>query len=113
VIRDVAIPYEDSARNKALPDFYINEVAQLDSQIAECVSQIRFHKRKRDFMAEFAQSPVDFIEKWTSQQIKDHKVINSSPAEDEETRHGGFYFQPFVEDVVHHYVQNMVITQEK
>ncbi len=114
VFRDVAIPYEDTSRNKALPDFYTNEISQIESQIAECIQQIRVHKRKRDFMSEFAQSPVDFIEKWTIQQIKDHKVISSGNVEEEEeTRHSSFYYQPFVEDVVHHYVQNMIITQEK
>ena len=112
VFRDVSIPYEDTSRNKVLPDFHTNEINQLETQLAECIQQIRVHKRKRDFMSEFAQSPVDFIEKWTIQQLKDHKFIHATE-EEEETRHSSFYYQPFVEDIVHHYVQNMIITQEK
>ncbi|KAL0076426.1 hypothetical protein J3Q64DRAFT_1647720 [Phycomyces blakesleeanus] len=47
------------------------EIMGLDDKIVQCVQSINNSKIKRDFLMQFAQHPVEFINKWIASQARD------------------------------------------
>jgi SWI/SNF-related matrix-associated actin-dependent regulator of chromatin subfamily D len=90
------------------------QVQQIDQEILKLIEKIEFHKQKREFMLNFAKSPVEFINKLVANQIRDFKLSKSEIGRDEEQeRHSWFYYQPYIYDAVQQFLQNSLITQEK
>ena len=50
------------------------EIMGLDDKIVQCVQSINNSKIKRDFLMQFAQNPVEFINKWIASQARDLEV---------------------------------------
>lgn len=50
------------------------EIMGLDEKIVQCVQSINNSKIKRDFLLQFSQEPVDFINKWIASQARDLEV---------------------------------------
>ncbi|KAI8143117.1 hypothetical protein BJV82DRAFT_611421 [Fennellomyces sp. T-0311] len=81
------------------------EIMQLDDKIVQCVQSINNSKIKRDFLMQFAQNPVEFINKWIASQARDLEVIlGESKINLEEMRQTDFYKQPWVKEAVFHYL---------
>ena len=76
VVRDVQIPVTDDPKATvlALGESHSKEIEQLDHQLTEIVNQVHLHKKKRDFMVQFAKDPVLFIDQWIAGQVRDYKV---------------------------------------
>ncbi|KAI8365192.1 uncharacterized protein BYT42DRAFT_505765, partial [Radiomyces spectabilis] len=47
------------------------DVSGLDDKILQCVQSINNSKIKRDFLLQFSENPVDFINKWMASQARD------------------------------------------
>ncbi|CAG8517920.1 18231_t:CDS:10 [Acaulospora morrowiae] len=69
------------------------EIQNLDDKIVQCVQSINNSKTKRDFLLNFASSPVEFINKW----------IASQSLNLEEQRRSEFYKQTWVNEAIFHY----------
>ncbi|CAG8492347.1 1616_t:CDS:2 [Diversispora eburnea] len=69
------------------------EIQILDDKIVQCVQSINNSKTKRDFLLNFANSPVEFINKWVASQSRDL----------EEQRRSEFYRQNWVNEAIFHY----------
>ncbi|KAI9494431.1 hypothetical protein BDB00DRAFT_819141 [Zychaea mexicana] len=81
------------------------EIMGLDDKIVQCVQSINNSKIKRDFLMQFAQNPVEFINKWIASQARDLEVIlGESKINLEEMRQTDFYKQPWVKEAVFHYL---------
>lgn len=81
------------------------EIMQLDDKIVQCVQSINNSKIKRDFLMQFAQHPVEFINKWIASQARDLEVIlGETKVNLEEMRQTDFYKQPWVKEAVFHYL---------
>lgn len=52
------------------------DIMQLDDKIVQCVQSINNSKIKRDFLLQFANHPVEFINKWIASQARDLEVNN-------------------------------------
>jgi SWI/SNF-related matrix-associated actin-dependent regulator of chromatin subfamily D len=80
------------------------EIQNLDDKIVQCVQSINNSKTKRDFLLNFAKSPVEFINKWVASQSRDLEVIlGESKVNLEEQRRSEFYKQSWVNEAVFHY----------
>ncbi|KAI9310692.1 SWI/SNF and RSC complex subunit Ssr3 [Dichotomocladium elegans] len=85
------------------------EVMALDDKVVQCVQSINNSKIKRDFLMQFAQHPVEFINKWIASQANDLEIIlGSSKVNVEEMRRNEFYKQPWVKEAVFHYLTSKV-----
>ncbi|KAI8582513.1 hypothetical protein K450DRAFT_227510 [Umbelopsis ramanniana AG] len=81
------------------------EILALDDKIVQCVQSINNSKIKRDFLLQFAQSPVEFINKWIASQARDLEIIlGESQVNLEEMRQSDFYKQGWVKEAVMHYL---------
>ncbi|KAG2173269.1 hypothetical protein INT43_004643 [Umbelopsis isabellina] len=81
------------------------EILALDDKIVQCVQSINNSKIKRDFLLQFAGSPVEFINKWIASQARDLEIIlGESQVNLEEMRQSDFYKQPWVKEAVFHYL---------
>ncbi|KAL1933487.1 hypothetical protein VTP01DRAFT_7577 [Rhizomucor pusillus] len=81
------------------------DIMQLDDKIVQCVQSINNSKIKRDFLLQFANHPVEFINKWIASQARDLEVIlGESKINLEEMRQTDFYKQPWVKEAVFHYL---------
>ncbi|KAJ8660164.1 hypothetical protein O0I10_004023 [Lichtheimia ornata] len=81
------------------------EIMGLDEKIVQCVQSINNSKIKRDFLLQFSQEPVDFINKWIASQARDLEVIlGESKINLEEMRRNDFYKQPWIKEAVFHYL---------
>ncbi|KAI9012498.1 SWI/SNF and RSC complex subunit Ssr3 [Phycomyces nitens] len=81
------------------------EIMTLDDKIVQCVQSINNSKIKRDFLMQFAQHPVEFINKWIASQARDLEVIlGETKVNLEEMRQTDFYKQPWVKEAVFHYL---------
>lgn len=92
-------------------ELYNNEIDTIDSQISELVDKINQHKRKRDFMLNFAHSPVEFLDHLVDSQIRDMQLMQTEGPTDEEIRHSSYYYQPQISDAVHLLFQNHLTQQ--
>lgn len=85
------------------------EILGLDDKIVQCVQSINNSKIKRDFLLQFAGSPVEFINKWIASQARDLEIIlGESQVNLEEMRQSDFYKQPWVKEAVFHYLTSKV-----
>jgi SWI/SNF-related matrix-associated actin-dependent regulator of chromatin subfamily D len=85
------------------------EILALDDKIVQCVQSINNSKIKRDFLLQFAGSPVEFINKWIASQARDLEIIlGESQVNLEEMRQSDFYKQPWVKEAVFHYLTSKV-----
>ncbi|KAI7871021.1 SWI/SNF and RSC complex subunit Ssr3 [Spinellus fusiger] len=81
------------------------EIMALDDKIVQCVQSINNSKIKRDFLMQFAQHPVEFINKWIASQARDLEVIlGETKVNLEEMRQTDFYKQPWVKEAIFHYL---------
>ncbi|RUS30535.1 hypothetical protein BC938DRAFT_479278 [Jimgerdemannia flammicorona] len=81
------------------------EIMTLDEKIVQCVQSVNNSKIKRDFLLQFATSPVDFINKWVASQARDLEIIlGESRVNLEEMRRTDFYRQDWVKEAVFHYM---------
>lgn len=101
------------------------DIMQLDDKIVQCVQSINNSKIKRDFLLQFANHPVEFINKWIASQARDLEVnylvrkiskmlanssdllkviLGESKINLEEMRQTDFYKQPWVKEAVFHYL---------
>lgn len=98
------------------------EIMGLDEKIVQCVQSINNSKIKRDFLLQFSQEPVDFINKWIASQARDLEVgwvvlngllwcwywiqviLGESKINLEEMRRNDFYKQPWIKEAVFHYL---------
>lgn len=98
------------------------EIMGLDEKIVQCVQSINNSKIKRDFLLQFSQEPVDFINKWIASQARDLEVgwvvlngllwcwywiqviLGESKINLEEMRRHDFYKQPWIKEAVFHYL---------
>ncbi|KAG9304112.1 hypothetical protein G9A89_006022 [Geosiphon pyriformis] len=93
----MAIANANTAQNK--------EVQALDEKIVQCIQSINNSKIKRDFLLQFTQSPVDFIQKWVASQSRDLEVIlGESRFNLEEQRQADFYKQPWASGATFQYI---------
>jgi len=80
---------------------YKKEIAKIEEQIAQVIQQVNERKRKRDFMLQFSNDPVIFLNKTVDTQIRDYKLMHAYKGRDpEEERKTSFFYQPYVEDAV-------------
>ncbi|CAJ0851744.1 15985_t:CDS:10, partial [Entrophospora sp. SA101] len=70
------------------------EVQSIDEKIVQCIQSINNSKAKRDFLLNFANSPIEFINKWIASQSRDL----------EEQRYSEFYKQDWVNEATFHYI---------
>ncbi|KAI9312572.1 SWI/SNF and RSC complex subunit Ssr3 [Dichotomocladium elegans] len=81
------------------------EIMSLDERIVQCVQSINNSKIKRDFLLQFSENPVNFINKWIASQARDLEVIlGESKINLEEMRRQDLYKQPWVKEAVFHYL---------
>ncbi|PKK72158.1 hypothetical protein RhiirC2_710595 [Rhizophagus irregularis] len=105
---DIEVEVDDPNKLRLLSVFNNNasqrEVQNLDDKIVQCVQSINNSKTKRDFLLNFAKSPVEFINKWVASQSRDLEVIlGESHVNLEEQRRSEFYKQSWVNEAVFHY----------
>jgi len=81
------------------------QIMDLDEKIVQHVASVNNSKIKRDFLLQFATSPVDFINKWVASQARDLEIIlGESRVNLEEMRRTDFYRQDWVKEAVFHYM---------
>ncbi|CAG8466653.1 10824_t:CDS:10 [Acaulospora colombiana] len=104
---DIEVEVDDPNKAKlSIPTSMANqkEIQSLDDKIAQCVQSINNSKTKRDFLLNFATSPVEFINKWIASQSRDLEVIlGESKVNLEEQRRSEFYKQGWVNEAIFHY----------
>ncbi|KAK8176083.1 SWI-SNF complex subunit [Phyllosticta citrichinensis] len=87
-VYDVLVPLEDPLRTAmsdlTSPMSTLNQISQLDDQLAHLVQALHHSKAKHAFFTSFAADPVAFVKRWTSSQQRDLEVILG-----EATRGGG------------------------
>ncbi|CAJ0765190.1 11277_t:CDS:2, partial [Entrophospora sp. SA101] len=73
--------------------------------IVQCIQSINNSKAKRDFLLNFANSPIEFINKWIASQSRDLEIIlGDSRVNIEEQRYSEFYKQDWVNEATFHYI---------
>jgi SWI/SNF-related matrix-associated actin-dependent regulator of chromatin subfamily D len=73
------------------------------------LSAITNSKLKREFLQNFSQSPVNFINKWVASQSKNLDVIfGDSQVNLEQVRKGSYFEQDLVPDAVNQYLATKV-----
>ncbi|KAI8879823.1 SWI/SNF and RSC complex subunit Ssr3 [Backusella circina FSU 941] len=81
------------------------EVMVLDDKIVQCVQSINNSKTKRDFLLQFSQNPVEFINKWITSQASDlEMILGETKVNLEDVRQTDFYKQAWVKEAVFHYL---------
>ncbi|KAI9294270.1 hypothetical protein K502DRAFT_317194 [Neoconidiobolus thromboides FSU 785] len=113
VVFDIEVEQEDEFKTKLgsiLGNTSANRtILNLDDKINQMLVEIQQRKMKRDFMMEFINSPVDFINKWMDSQAKDLEVIfGENHVNMEDIRHSQFYDQDWVKEAVFYYLNNKV-----
>lgn len=78
---DIQVPVDDALREqyKSLVvgnPAVMREIGILDDKIAAVVQSIHATKLKHDFMRNFAEDPVGFINKWVESQSRDLQVLS-------------------------------------
>jgi hypothetical protein len=83
----------------------------LDEQIVKTVQQLHKHRRRFQFMKQFAEAPSLFLQELISSQVRDWKLMAAAaatqPLEDEQERSALFYSSPFLTDAVRQYIQQL------
>lgn len=106
---DVSVYVEDAVRSKLMGVLQgltqQKDVSTLDDQITAAVQSVNNCKSKRDFLLSFAESPADFCQRWLASQARDLDIIlGESRVGLEEMRKAEFFRQPWVHEVVFHYM---------
>jgi SWI/SNF-related matrix-associated actin-dependent regulator of chromatin subfamily D len=101
---DLQVEADDSVAIQASPQ-YKKEIANIDEQILQVISQIQEHKRKREFMLGFHNDPIGFMNQLINNQIRDYKLLRSAQGRDpEEERQTSFFLQPYIDDATHSFI---------
>ena len=86
------------------------EEQELDEQIIALVGQVETHKRRRDFMAAFAERPLPFLQDLVSCLALDLRTIRCEGASrygalgEEDLQRAQAWQQPWTEEAVLHYL---------
>ncbi|KXN65319.1 hypothetical protein CONCODRAFT_13131 [Conidiobolus coronatus NRRL 28638] len=110
---DVEVEVEDETRAK-LSQILGNsqtqkQIIEFDEKIAANLSAITNSKLKREFLQNFSQSPVNFINKWVASQSKNLEVIfGDSQVNLEQVRKGSYFEQDLVPDAVNQYLATKI-----
>ncbi|CAG8498667.1 14363_t:CDS:10 [Funneliformis caledonium] len=113
---DIEVEFDDPNKTR-LPSIFSNvanqrEIQTFDDKIVQCVQSINNSKTKRDFLLNFAKSPVEFINKWVESQSRDLELILGEHSVNlEDQRRSNFYKQNWVSEAVFHY--SNALTQKK
>jgi SWI/SNF-related matrix-associated actin-dependent regulator of chromatin subfamily D len=112
---DIDVDVDESKQN--METFLLSatsqkDLAELEQSIMSTIRQISNCKRKREFLLEFIQNPVLFINRWIDSQAADLKeLLGEKAIEAEELRRSDFFQQPWIDEAVTHYIHS--INQEK
>ncbi|CAN6673711.1 transcription regulatory protein Snf12p [Trichomonascus vanleenenianus] len=107
---DITIEVDDPVRvelGKVLENWYSNQkdIFELDDQIAMTVEALNSSRLKRDFYAQLAENPAEFIPKWVASQARDLKVITSDKGfDEEEVRRSEFYNDELLGQSIHYFL---------
>ncbi|KAI8994456.1 hypothetical protein BDB01DRAFT_846506, partial [Pilobolus umbonatus] len=81
------------------------EILGMDDKIIQCIQSIDNSKVKRDYLLQFSQKPIEFINKWIASQARDLEIIlGETKVNLEDVRQTDFYKQPWVKEAVFHYL---------
>ena len=81
------------------------DLLELEQKVMNTIHQINTAKRKREFLLEFVEDPVDFINNWIESQSGDlRELLGERAVEAEEIRKAEFFDQPWVNEAVFHYL---------
>lgn len=84
------------------------EINQLDTKINELIEQLNQYKISREFFANFADDPQDFIHKWLVSQSNDLKTMLDLNGNPEEERRSQFFQESWTDEAVSRYFYNKI-----
>lgn len=108
LVFDIDVDVEEEKRDMEtflLSNANQKELQDLEMKVMSLIRQINIAKRKREFLLEFVESPVDFIHNWIDSQSADLKeLLGERALEAEEIRKSELFDQPWVNEAVFHYL---------
>lgn len=112
---DVDIDIEDvpskQLQNYLLQPQDIKDMQEADNRILQLCQQIKEHSAKRNFMQQFADDPIGFINKWLGSQHSDLQVMQDGSGNSEEQRRAEFYNKAWVEEASWKYLADKTMQQ--
>ncbi|KAH7096157.1 SWI/SNF complex 60 kDa subunit [Auriculariales sp. MPI-PUGE-AT-0066] len=104
---DVDIETEDIALREKQKAVVFNQspeslkaIQEIDDEVAQVAQMVRNAKEKRDFLLQFAEDPVKFVDRWLASQSRDLEVVlgNEHGVKEEDMRRSDFFRLPWVEE---------------
>lgn len=113
-IYDIEVEIDDNIRDQ-MKSFLstsqtqsLAEISQLDTKINELIEQLNQFKISREFFANFADDPQDFIHKWLVSQSNDLKTMMDLSGNPEEERRSQFFQESWTDEAVSRYFYNKI-----
>ena len=113
-IYDIEVEIDDNIRDQ-MKSFLstsqtqsLAEISQLDTKINELIEQLNQYKISREFFANFADDPQDFIHKWLVSQSNDLKTMMDLSGNPEEERRSQFFQESWTDEAVSRYFYNKI-----
>jgi len=111
---NIQISEDEESGAPILPKQKEKDITALNQLIAENIAAVQEHITKREFMHQFSQDPVNFLNNLIASQARDYKLLNSEDSRDsEEERQTSFYYQPYTNEAVSRYLYNHITTANK
>ncbi|RNA24450.1 Smarcd1 [Brachionus plicatilis] len=113
-IYDIEVEMDDSIRDQmklflsTSQTQSLAEINQLDTKINELIEQLNQFKISREFFANFADDPQDFIHKWLVSQSNDLKTMLDLSGNPEEERRSQFFQESWTDEAVSRYFYNKI-----
>jgi len=83
------------------------EIDKLDERIHELLREINERQLNRRFFLELASDPVNVIEEYIVEQVRDYQIVQHGKDSDAQ-RHASFYLHPSVDHAVNTYLERKV-----
>jgi SWI/SNF-related matrix-associated actin-dependent regulator of chromatin subfamily D len=81
------------------------EITKYDERITRLIQTLRNSRAKREFLLEFSQDPIQFMQRWLASQSRDLEVVlGEDHVNLEARRRHDFYEQEWVGEAVLHYL---------
>ncbi|KII62994.1 SWI/SNF-related matrix-associated actin-dependent regulator of chromatin subfamily D member 1 [Thelohanellus kitauei] len=114
--KDVTQPFVVEYGDTTL-DMNINEIRALEKKYKGLVESIASLKTRIRDGQNFVRNPSNFMMQWINAQCKDKQTIYPPPltemklSQNEEDKSSEYYTRPFIQELVHRYVYNLVETK--
>ena len=88
----------------------IREISSLDDKICALVQTINLSKLKRDFMRNFSNDPVNFIQQFTASQSRDLEIVLGDTRMNlDEVRDNKLFEKESFQEALFHYLRQKEI----